>query len=270
MLVPFRKTVAIIDAMAFRRAWVESFLGLWANSENVELISLWPEDAHAKLIEQNCDMLIYDVGGSHPFDYEILAEIQVLRTLGVAAALVIFSDDTSQEGNISEMIRSGAQGYICNTMAPGLALRALSFILHGGTYFPPAVILVDQTADGTVVAAFPELNFPQDKSGGHITSSKAPTSSKLIETRPATIPLVSRTLPHRNVPEPQLSERQKAVLCCLCRGDPNKVIGRTLEMTEATVKVHVREIMRKLGACNRTQVAIVANRNITFADKASK
>jgi hypothetical protein len=48
---------------------------------------------------------------------------------------------------------------------------------------------------------------------------------------------------------------------CLCQGDPNKVIARKLGMTETTVKVHVREIMRKLGVVNRTQVAIVAGRN---------
>ena len=36
------------------------------------------------------------------------------------------------------------------------------------------------------------------------------------------------------------------------------MIGRKLGMTETTVKVHVREIMRKLGVCNRTQVAIAA------------
>ena len=57
---------------------------------------------------------------------------------------------------------------------------------------------------------------------------------------------------------PEFTERQYAVLVCLCQGDPNKVIGRKLGMTETTVKVHVREIMRKLGVSNRTQVAIAA------------
>ena len=59
-------------------------------------------------------------------------------------------------------------------------------------------------------------------------------------------------------PTPEFTERQYAVLVCLCQGDPNKVIGRKLGMTETTVKVHVREIMRKLGVSNRTQVAIAA------------
>jgi len=62
-------------------------------------------------------------------------------------------------------------------------------------------------------------------------------------------------------PAPEFTERQYAVLVCLCQGDPNKVIGRKLGMTETTVKVHVREIMRKLGVCNRTQVAIAAARS---------
>ena len=59
-------------------------------------------------------------------------------------------------------------------------------------------------------------------------------------------------------PQGRVTERQYAVLVGLCQGDPNKVIGRKLGMTETTVKVHVREIMRKLGVSNRTQVAIAA------------
>jgi DNA-binding CsgD family transcriptional regulator len=53
-----------------------------------------------------------------------------------------------------------------------------------------------------------------------------------------------------------LSNRQMAILAGICRGEPNKIIGRTLNLPESTVKVHVREIMRKLAVSNRTQVAI--------------
>ena len=49
MLVPRKKTVFIVDAMAFRRARAESFLGPWAREEQVELISLDPDEAHARL-----------------------------------------------------------------------------------------------------------------------------------------------------------------------------------------------------------------------------
>jgi DNA-binding NarL/FixJ family response regulator len=51
------------------------------------------------------------------------------------------------------------------------------------------------------------------------------------------------------------TERQSAVADALCRGKANKDIAVELDLSESTVKVHVRNIMRKLGATNRTQVA---------------
>jgi Bacterial regulatory proteins, luxR family len=44
----------------------------------------------------------------------------------------------------------------------------------------------------------------------------------------------------------------------LREGHSNKTIARQLEMSEATVKVHVRRIMQKFGVANRTQLAISA------------
>jgi DNA-binding NarL/FixJ family response regulator len=55
-----------------------------------------------------------------------------------------------------------------------------------------------------------------------------------------------------------LTERQRAVLRCLHEGKSNKMIARELDMRESTVKVHVRSILRKLGAINRTQAALAA------------
>jgi two-component system nitrate/nitrite response regulator NarL len=44
------------------------------------------------------------------------------------------------------------------------------------------------------------------------------------------------------------------------RGQSNKQIARELDLREPTVKVHIRHIMRKLGARNRTQIALIAER----------
>lgn len=55
-----------------------------------------------------------------------------------------------------------------------------------------------------------------------------------------------------------LSEREIATLRCLVMGHPNKVIARRLDIGEATVKVHVKAILRKLNVQNRTQAAICA------------
>lgn len=53
--------------------------------------------------------------------------------------------------------------------------------------------------------------------------------------------------------------RQAAVVEALRRGKANKLIAHELNMCESTVKVHVRKIMRKLKATNRTQVAFMTN-----------
>lgn len=54
--------------------------------------------------------------------------------------------------------------------------------------------------------------------------------------------------------------RQAAVVEALMRGKANKIIAYELNMKESTVKVHVRNIMKKLRATNRTEVAYIANR----------
>lgn len=55
-----------------------------------------------------------------------------------------------------------------------------------------------------------------------------------------------------------LSTREVEILRCLVDGDPNKVISRRLSITDATVKVHIKAILRKLHVKNRTQAAIWA------------
>jgi len=56
-----------------------------------------------------------------------------------------------------------------------------------------------------------------------------------------------------------LTSRQLDVLAELSSGKSNKLIARSLGMTEGTVKLHVAAIMKNFGMSNRTQVAILAN-----------
>ena len=73
-----------------------------------------------------------------------------------------------------------------------------------------------------------------------------------------------------NVPSPRnlhsLSEREAQILDGLVKGQANKVIARTCEITEATVKVHMKSILRKIRVDNRTQAAIWAMENGYAAD----
>ena len=267
MSVPFRKTVFLVDAMAFRRARAESFLSPWARNESVELISLGPDEAHTKLVERAaCDMLIYSVGAPSP--HEVFTEIQVLHTLRRGAALAIVSDD-EHPATVLAAIRCGARGYFSNSMAPELALHALSFVLHGGTYYPPTAILASQSFSAPAPIEYRQPDTAQEQAlPGPEQQTQAPPLGPEDGPYDQQVPLFDVNavgMQRHNGSNgarhaPEFTERQHAVLACLCQGDPNKVIGRKLGMTETTVKVHVREIMRKLGVSNRTQVAIAAAR----------
>jgi two-component system, NarL family, nitrate/nitrite response regulator NarL len=73
-----------------------------------------------------------------------------------------------------------------------------------------------------------------------------------------------------NSAEPKLSEltacklsaREAQILGCLREGAPNKLIARKLDITEATIKVHVKAILRKIGVTNRTQAAMWASQRL--------
>jgi two-component system nitrate/nitrite response regulator NarL len=73
-----------------------------------------------------------------------------------------------------------------------------------------------------------------------------------------------------NVPSPrnhhELSQREAQILDGLVKGHANKVIARTCDIAEATVKVHMKSILRKIRVENRTQAAIWAMENGYAAD----
>jgi two-component system nitrate/nitrite response regulator NarL len=56
----------------------------------------------------------------------------------------------------------------------------------------------------------------------------------------------------------KLTPREKEILACLARGDSNKIIARTLDVAESTVKIHVQNILKKLNLSSRVQAAVFA------------
>lgn len=72
-----------------------------------------------------------------------------------------------------------------------------------------------------------------------------------------------RPLNRMDLEASKLSRREMQILDCLKEGSSNKLIARRLDITEATIKVHVKAILRKIGAANRTQAAMWACQNLS-------
>lgn len=85
---------------------------------------------------------------------------------------------------------------------------------------------------------------------------------RLISTGQVFIPVhFQRSLPE--VDGAKLTQREREVLSHLMTGKMNKQIAAAMNLTEMTVKMHVRSVCNKLGVRNRTQAAMVAERRFS-------
>ncbi|MGW1071457.1 LuxR C-terminal-related transcriptional regulator [Streptomyces sp. NPDC002537] len=77
---------------------------------------------------------------------------------------------------------------------------------------------------------------------------------------PPALALASDPVPEEGSPPtgPALTARERGVLRLLARGLSNRVIARTLDISEKTVKNHLSSIYLKIGAAHRTQAALYA------------
>ncbi len=85
-----------------------------------------------------------------------------------------------------------------------------------------------------------------------------PHALALIAAQERVVVLDSVRMTSVNATAAQLSERELQVLRGLCNGLQNKEIAHAFAVQEVTVKMHVRAIIRKLNARNRTHAAMIA------------
>jgi DNA-binding NarL/FixJ family response regulator len=125
----------------------------------------------------------------------------------------------------------------------------------------PVVILSDQELPQEICAAF------RQGAVGYMSTNIQPAVAfqalSLIKMGGSFFPssVLSTYFPQeteRPAHEANFTARQEGVLGLLRQGYSNKVIARQLGMSESTVKVHARKIMRKFGVANRTQLAVAA------------
>jgi len=154
------------------------------------------------------DMRIPDMDG--------LAVLKSLRENGVKVPIAMLTT-SSEEKDLVESLRSGAQGYLLKDMDPEELVAALHNIVSGETIVAPQLA-------GILARAL------QDK----------PVEA------PAKTPLSS------------LTPRETEIICHLAEGQSNKAIARVLGISDGTVKLHVKSILRKLKIRSRVEAAVIA------------
>jgi DNA-binding NarL/FixJ family response regulator len=128
--------------------------------------------------------------------------------------------DSDDVDEVNRALAYGVRGYIPTSVEWEVAVAALRLVSAGGTFVP---------ADA--------LRSTASKPGDQPEGERQGRSDGL-----------------------DLTPRELSVIDLLREGKPNKLIAARLDMQENTVKVHVRNILKKLNAANRTHAAFVANR----------
>lgn len=195
---------------------------LHAANFRILLSALSADELPSALQTQQLLCLIIHNGDS--FD-AVLDQIRCVKARCPDARIAIVSDHYRQ----AELVlahRAGASGYFVNVNSCDAFVKSIELVTMGETVFPPAF-----------------LEFALD--GSHEREAAPP-----LDVEHDTVAAAEASL------APHLSPREKAILSCLIEGNSNKCIARKIDIAEATVKVHVKAILRKIRVQNRTQAAI--------------
>ncbi len=162
-------------------------------------------------------------------------------TLPIVMLSAEFDADT-----VTLAIDRGAAGFIPKTSVTTVLVSALKLIMAGGIYVPPEVLRRDRAGAARAIAG--EGGGPHGP-GGVPLPNESPSGESSAPAAPAPTAL-----------DLGLTDRQSDVLALLMEGKSNKQISRELDLAEATVKVHVRSILRALDASSRTEAVVAASR----------
>jgi len=149
-----------------------------------------------------------------------MSGIEILRVLRAAHPRmpIAMLTTSADDRDVIESLQAGAQGYLLKDMEPDALIAALEEIVQGRT----------------VVA--PELTGILAKA----VQGEMRSGAEQVD------------------PITDLTPREQEILCHLAEGFSNKVIARRLGISDGTVKLHVKAILRKLDVHSRVEAAVIA------------
>jgi two-component system, NarL family, nitrate/nitrite response regulator NarL len=160
--------------------------------------------------------------------------------------------------------KAGANAYLVTVAACDVFVKTLELVMLGETVLPSSLLSLLSNTENVSEEGNGALDHYDNGisgHGAHITDEHADHDDDTDDDVVAAGGSLSKG--NRNKAG-CLSARERLILRCLIDGDPNKTIARKIHVTEGTVKVHVKAILRKIRVHNRTQAAIWAMNNRSF------
>ena len=218
----------------------------------------------SSLPQEQSVLLIIDV--SDDFD-TALGQIESFKQRYPAGRVAVLA----HQHQLTEMVsafRVGANAYLVKVATCETFIKSLELVMLGVTLLPPEILTFisdRQDRGGNDRAGGHNGHAVDDEDGaddrhaddddddgndGEMVGTEVGTSEHVLQAKSSYTPA--------------LSARQQSIVRCLIQGDSNKTIARKMAIAEATVKVHVKAILRRIRVHNRTQAAIWAMSNGPF------
>lgn len=172
------------------------------------------------------DVVLVDVDVLERDGWALLREMREL-TPGTASLVI---SDTRQDRRIASALALGAHGYLTRDASPAEMAAAIRAAQQG-------LYVLHPLAASTLLEESSATDMPLIEDEGEFDAARDHRREELIE---------------------PLSARELDVLRQMARGFSNKQIAAELVITEHTVKFHIRAILGKLGAANRTEAVTLA------------
>jgi two-component system nitrate/nitrite response regulator NarL len=173
-------------------------------------------------------------------------------------AVVLATSQTPED--IVAALRAGACGFLSQDLPGETLLRSLELIAHGEMIVHPQFAWNPAATRDAVTLG------ESDSAGTLVTTNGKPQLTQRFQARSPLAAAAEAANENQTGDVPSLSRREMLILRMLMQGASNKVIARNLVITESTVKVHMKAILRKLRLQNRTQAAIWARNHVNESD----
>ena len=236
--------IVIVAANALLRECLTQIL----SAANFCVIASMPcADDHAlsRLPQARSILLIIDMSD----DFQAgLKQIESFKGRYPRGRVVVLADQHPLNELLSAF-QAGANAYLAKVATCEAFIKSIELVMLGGTFLPPEVLTLisnrqSRRQNGGAADA------DDGAEGGQTTATDVGPNKRVLQAEGS---YASR-----------LSARQQSILGCLVQGDSNKAIARKMALAEATVKVHIKAILRKVRVRNRTQAAIWAKSNGSF------
>jgi two-component system nitrate/nitrite response regulator NarL len=187
--------------------------------------------------------VVFVVGGRSPT--EIVQIVKDIRS-HLRSAYILVINASTEAKDVMAALEAGADGYLRDAISAQTLVRVIELIAEDETILPPEFV--------KRLRALRDAPVKEICDGHHDIEN---TNESAVATN------------EENFAKVKLSAREGSILRGLVDGAPNKVIAQNLQITEATVKVHVKAILRKIRVKNRTQAAIWGTKHLTFSEGAT-